>query len=171
MDSFIIFSCELLLEFLVIILVFLSLFPYLFLLLFEFFVVKQLVFSLLDTLSHDFVHSQFSFVLLLDHYLNLVIRRKKESFFEDHLRHCSGWCGVELDLGEEVVDRLDEVFVEVEVIMGHLSRHHQKCLTSTFSFQFLGLREGNERVLLPVQDEGRTEDFGHQSDVLEPFLD
>lgn len=168
MDSFIILSCQLLLEFLVIVLI---LFLSLFLLLFEFFfVVKQLVFSLLKTLSHHFIDTKFSFVLLLDHNLYLVIRRKEECLFEDHLRHCPRRCGVQLYLGEEIVYRLYKVLIEVEVIMRHLSRHDKESLTSTLGFQFLGLAVGNQSVLLTMQDESWAEDFRHEGYVLEPFL-
>jgi len=121
-------------------------------------------------LSHNFINPQLAAVFLLNHNLYLVIRRQEKGLLEDHLGHRPRRRCVELDLREEVIHRLDQVLIEVEVIVCHLSGHHKESLSSTLCLKLLRLTVWNKRVFLTVQDERWAEDFGHQVYVFKSLL-
>ena len=73
-------------------------------------------------------------------------------------------------LRKELIHRLDQVLVEIEVVMRHLSWHNQKSLPTAPCLQLLSLAVRDERVFLAVKDESGTEDLGHQVYVVKALL-
>lgn len=69
-------------------------------------------------------------------------------------------------LRQKLMKRPNEVWIEIEIVVGHLKRKDQKWLARALVMKLLGMLKRDQAVLLPMDDEGRAFDEGHQFQII-----